>query len=395
MKKLLLILSVVMGACSEQAYVEDMFIAQPEKDNLHRIDLKGAVEIVNDFNEPGSRSYQYEVSYITVPNTTCGVDTLAYVFNYEGKNGFVVIATDDRVSSPVLAFSDEGHFSYQEDPNDIVYSNFVMPLASYEKSVKLSDDGQERTNVTIQSGGIQGAFVNPVLIKSLGQRDPYDKYVIEDYPGCPVGCVAVATCQIMLHCKDFLNYHDVSYNFEGMRDAITDSIKDLVVIPNGFIIKEYITYNMAIDRIAKIMFNIGQDVNMSYSPIGSGAYSADAISLLQNLGYTFHTPGFVKFNKKQMFKNLFFDKCILYVSGKVSNNGGHAWIIDGGRCQGDPSYINDKTLVYLHCDWGWDGESNLSVNADILLNQYSYPYIHSYAAIELSPSIIEQNKLLK
>lgn len=127
---------------------------------------------------------------------------------------------------------------------------------------------------------------------------------------------------------------------------------------------------------------------MVYTPSGSGAISADAIELLQDLGYEILTDGLVTFDKKEMFKNLFLDKCLLYVRGKTSINGGHAWIIDGGKCSGDPAHLDDNSEVFLHCNWGWDGKNNGSYNADVLACPSGYPLASQYAPIRLSDKLI-------
>lgn len=222
-----------------------------QSEDSHKVTIEDAAKIADSFKEIKSRSKTYTLDYITAQSNVGQIDTLAYVFNYDEENGFIIISADDRASS-ILAYSDDGNFSYEENSQDIVYANFVSSLIPYFDNVK-SDDSELDYSSEGGTGNISGAFVNPILIMDMGQHAPFDKYVQLNHPGCPVGCVAVATCQIMLHCKDNLTYHEKGYDFDGIRQAIMDSIPDQTISPQStnFDIREYITYKMAVDRLAK------------------------------------------------------------------------------------------------------------------------------------------------
>lgn len=129
-------------------------------------------------------------------------DTLAYVVNYPKNGGFVIVASSNRVY-PVLAFSDDGNFSFE---NEISKTNFIENIGAY------LEEADEEASYVVSENDFDGCYVvAPTVKTSLSQRSPWNKFVIEEHPGCPVGCVAVAAAQVMSHSKRTLSYHGVSY----------------------------------------------------------------------------------------------------------------------------------------------------------------------------------------
>lgn len=356
MKKVVL-LSVVMGllySCSN-----DEFMTQPDEilsaeSMNHRVELSEATDIAESyFNSGQTRSASnLEVSYVVetgkaTKGASSGSDTLAYIFNNGVNDGFVLVATDDRVF-PLLAFSDEGHFAYDE--NDIVYDEFISKLGDYYEQNSSNDtydyDIDEFFDSCVLKEGI--------LENSWNQGEPFDKYVIQEHPGCPVGCVAVATGMIMTYCKYSMTYHGEYFNNEQINDGLTKDVNTY----------EYIT---AADKAAKLLYYIGKDVNMSYSPGGSGAYSSDVIPLLLKENFNLKYNNLVSFNIIDAINDLQ-DDYILYMRGSDINGfGGHAWVADGyaycyemiesgGFVSSIPSDEIDEEKAFVHCNWGWGGD---------------------------------------
>lgn len=63
---------------------------------------------------------------VTTPSTRSGVetDTLMYVFNFEGDDGFSIIAAN-RAVDPVLAVAEKGNYTYGE-PTGVENFDFYM-----------------------------------------------------------------------------------------------------------------------------------------------------------------------------------------------------------------------------------------------------------------------------
>ena len=102
------------------------------------------------FNLP---SFEYVVSGNSTRSTSTA-DTLAYVLNYPDNAGFVIVAADRRVY-PVLGFSDEGNFSFE---NDNAKTNFIDNIEAYLESAN-SDDIYDVTD-----NDFDGCYVvNPMV----------------------------------------------------------------------------------------------------------------------------------------------------------------------------------------------------------------------------------------
>ena len=285
-------------------------------------------------------------------------DTLAYVINYPNESGFVIVSSSSHVY-PVLAYSNEGNFSFS---NDVSKTNFIDNIGAYLEEADIN------ASYSVGDNDIDGCYmISPMVKTCLNQRSPWDKYVIEEHPGCPVGCVAVATALVMTHSKYSLSYHGTNFPFKSIVDAIANEeeetsgdnalspkrIGGLVVFPP--VLPEY-SYEQAVDSMAKLLYWIGKDVNMDYGINESDAASSDAYSLCVNLGFTIPS-GYANFDILELTQYLS-DGHIVYIRGRdYKKNAGHAWVSDGcNYCVG----LDGTTIVdtYIHCDWGWGGNCN-------------------------------------
>lgn len=280
-------------------------------------------------------------------------DTLAYIINYP-EGGFVIVSADRRVY-PILGFSYENKFSFT---NEIVYSEFIDNIESY---IENADD---TIIYDVTEGNFDSCYDFPPKIQiSLSQGAPWNKYVIQEHPGCPVGCVAVATALVMSHTQRSLQYHGVTYNFKSLVETIQEGptyniLQNNNVQPNVVVVptpeNPSYTYAEAVDAMAKILYWIGKDVNMNYKIGGSSASSEKAYNLCYSLGFTVPS-GYVTYDIIQITEYLR-DNYIIYLRGTNDQNGGHAWVVDG--CSFCVDANNEIIDTYLHCDWGWGGTSN-------------------------------------
>lgn len=117
------------------------------------------------------------------------------------------------------------------------------------------------------------------------------------------------------------------------------------------------TYDQAVDLMAKLLYWIGKDVDMKYSPDVSLATSSKAYQLCKSLDFTIPS-GFATFDIKEITRYLK-DEHIVYLDGSdINGKGGHAWVSDACYFCVD---MNDSTQIldtYIHCDWGWGGSCN-------------------------------------
>lgn len=370
MKKILLFFigMTLLSSCTDSTLEK---IVENEKEtkalSVHKISKSEALEIANTvLGNPvmtkGRLSFpkfDYVLKEKTKSNTSLQ-DTVAYIINYPDNNGFVIVSGDNRVY-PVLAFSETGTFSSE---NEIAQKNFIDGIEYY-----LENNSDSDVSYTVDGTSFDSCYaVSPFVSTGLHQGNPYNKYVVEEYPNCPAGCVAVATALVMTYSESDLEYHDEEFYFEAMNTAIINgpdaaeakSMSKLSpVVPIVPILPTITyTYEEAVDLMAKLLYWIGKDVNMSYKTTGSGASSYDAFELIKSLGFELMSD-YETFNIDDISWYLK-DGCIVYLRGRdLTKDVGHAWISDG--CRFCVDMLNDPTKIietYIHCNWGWGGSSD-------------------------------------
>lgn len=394
MKKVLFFISALcMFACSQDANIDltaPMMNESHEVSNGHEIDAAKALEYANIyFNQTETRSsaplkMDYIVDKTLTRSGDMADDTIAYIINRGVNEGFVVISSDDRVY-PILAHSDNGTFVHEE--GSIVDVEFVSRISNY-----IAQNEEENSKVVTEDE-LDGCYSGtPVLGSSWGQRSPFDAYVIMEYPGCPVGCVAVATGQIMANCKPTLNYHGVNFNFKKMLAGIangtssTNETNPETRIVNGEVIDTTVVpfpYDVAVDYAAQLMYWVGNDVGMNYTPSSSGAQSYKALELLHNKGYHVRN-NLTTYNLHDIISFLEYNHLIYMRGSNRITGGGHAWVADAARyCYNH--FTNDTTIAEIHCDWGWYGNCNGYFSGEV----FAAAGNRQYHNMEYSAVIIE------
>ncbi|MEI8008937.1 MAG: C10 family peptidase, partial [bacterium] len=146
------------------------------------------------------------LNYTSTNSTT----VLFYVFGY--KDGFVLVAADDRVQ-PILGYSTEGRPFIPPKENDTTFgNNFLGLMNTYNKVIKYVIDNDLPGTVditykwsTYKTGGYvpqsPTMIVTPLLTTTWGQGWPYNSLCPVDPLGSGgrvwAGCVSVAMAQIL------------------------------------------------------------------------------------------------------------------------------------------------------------------------------------------------------
>lgn len=357
------VLAVLLNSCSIEetkaelnqntAFVDEYKISQAE-----------ALEIAENFFGVAQqvKSTQFDIDYILSESMSLGTvstvrDTVAYVMNMIDDGGFIIVSADNRCY-PILAFSETGNFEYEAVQDDMVYANFVSLIDDYVASIDEIDAVPPSGEVVSYE---EIDITGPMLYTKWSQGEPYNKYVDEYYPNCPVGCVAVAAGQIMVYCKPTLeDYHGMTFHLASINKAFERSLRPDICYPIGPPFPSY-TYDVAIDYSAKLLYYIGQDVDMSYSPGGSGASSSDAYLLFKNLGFVLEEDGLTSYSGLDIAYSIIRGN-IVYMRGSVVNGyAGHAWVADG--C--GTIHMGYRTHVFLHCNWGWGGRNDGYYTSDV------------------------------
>lgn len=317
-------------------------------------------------------------------------DTLAYLFNFADSSGYAIICADDRVGSPILAYTSSGTIGKEIDnPSlamilDNIEEYLLQSIIDFEEQKdslrRLADLQLQEQNECLKST-FTGKFklytnenVNELLHTQWGQGSPYNTYtpLCSDGYHTPTGCVAVATAQIMAYYEFPKSLDGYSFNWTGMKE--TEKADGLSLSHKN--------------SVARLMQLIGSHVNMKYDCNGSGAQTSDAVSWLHSLGYQTSSSDYSWTTAKKALdtktpiimngsnKKTVTRKKILGITVKTTTHysEGHAWVVDGYKTITiqDYSYVADtetgKTTnkllstsysdSYLHVNWGWNGGDN-------------------------------------
>lgn len=295
---------------------------------------------------------------VTTPSTRSGVgtDTLMYVFNFEGDDGFSIIAAN-RAVDPVLAVAEKGNYTYGE-PTGVENFDFYMDaMAQSLAIIKPPKFDTIRTTPKFKTVEVNESYSrDPFIPVQWGQGSPYG-----DYCGNGIsGCAATAIAQIMAFYRFpssiTTTYTDaphagetIALNWTSMRDN-----------PYGY-------------QVPALMREIGQRVRMDYSnPDSSGASPNKVASCIRSFGYT--CSEFANYNISTIHDDLDNWQPV-YVIG-YSTLGGHAWVADGyeysriGTEFYEEKLIDNGLRLYydyvltsstvqttnlVHYNWGWNG----------------------------------------
>lgn len=387
-----------MGCSSNVNDIEELYESSKkssvkETDEISKTDaIKIASKVLNGDKTRGIMRGLPLFDYVLRSERTRGVngnDTLAYILNYPDDKGFVIVAKSKKVH-PVLAYSDNGNFSLE---NEVSNLQFIDRIESY------IDNANVNSEFTYSDDGFATCYVvEPMVQLSLGQGFPWDRYVIKDHPDCPAGCVAVAATIVMSNCKLFMIYHDEVVYFKSMIDALFSAFGPKSVRPKSNkaamnnVIAELVpgdpyiptyTYGHALDRMAKFIYQIGQDLNTKYSPKGSGAHFEDAHALIKRLGFQI-SPECSKFSMSEVL-NYLKDNHIVLIRGvdlktiTDENQTHHAWVADGCSYCVNPNDPSDVSNYYIHFDWGWSGKNNGYFSGLVYSVEYN---LYRYSPIE-------------
>ena len=339
-KNLLVILALLLGIATLQAKPVDVAKAQRLGLNFVQHKAMFAKSAVQDL----------QLAYTHYADNSMAT---MYVFNFNG--GYVIVSADDS-SSPILGYSDQGNFTYENAPDGLRFmlneiSNGIVTVV--EQGHPISNDIVSRWK-NLETYGYLHAdkglpVVEPLIQQRWDQGSPFNMYVPN---GCPTGCVATAMAQLMkywewpvtgtgehsyyapLYGQQYANFGATTYDWANMIDYYG----------NGSSQEER-------EAVATLMYHCGVSVDMNYEPDGSGAFSGDVPGAISTyFSYTNRSAYISKGGNYDewitLLKSNIDQRIPLYYSGH-STDGGHAFICDGYDVDG-----------LFHFNFGWGGAYN-------------------------------------
>lgn len=321
----------------------------------------------------------YAIKNQATLKTASGSDCI-HVYNFN-EGGFVLVSADVR-TTPVLAYSNEGEFDYNNMPpatKSWIEENY---MTQYEIIAEL--EVSHNQNILNQWNQISkndfsydksDKSVDKLLQTRWNQNYPYNKFC-PPHPQGPngrvyAGCVATAMSQVMKYWNypetgkgsitffwgDYYttDFSETQYNWDKMTETAT---------------------SLSRDAIAELMYHCGVSVGMNWGYDGSGANTAYAsIALKENFKYR---TGIYYLQKAQTTDQVWkftlkedLDKGhpIIYDGDPGTGEPGHAWVCDGYQ---DTSYF--------HFNWGWGGSSDGYFFLDNL-NPVSYEFNYGHGTV--------------
>ena len=358
-RNLLLILALLLGMTTLQAKPVEVSTAQRLGRNFIQHKALFAKHSVNELD----LAYTFRAANGTAT---------AYVFNFDG--GYVIVAADDCYS-PILGYSNQGSFDYDNAPDGLRY---MLGELSNDIEKRLNNKQPVSSDILCRWKNLDAygmmhpekgqVVVEPLVQTKWDQGAPFNMYAPG---GCPTGCVATAMAQLMKYWEwPVTGTGEHSYNAMGYGEqyanfgATTYDWDNMIESYNNGATQEQKV------AVATLMYHCGVAVDMMYAPDGSGAYSPDVPVAINNyFSYSEHATYIgrsVSYNDWITLLKTNIDQNIpLYYSGQ-SSDGGHAFICDG--------YDVDDLF---HFNYGWGG----SGGGFLLIDGENFEYSGSQAIV--------------
>ncbi|MBQ8713552.1 MAG: C10 family peptidase [Prevotella sp.] len=292
-----------------------------------------------------------------------------HVFNIAGNNGFVIVSGDDR-TEPILGYVDGGQFDLNQMPDAM---RFWLEACA---------DQISNGNVALAPRRTERAAVEPTCITHWDQTDPFDSYILDDYPeqaqyygnNLMTGCVATAMAQAMYTAaRNYKAKHGdwpaiATHKIPGYKiteTKITSTGWEMPELP------EYIfdwanmrtdnysptTYTDITDEqkkaVGKLMQYCGRSMKMEYDKVNSASiavYVAPRLYDCLNMSKFVQSVDRAYYDSQDwedmMYKEVSEGRSVVYSSnvGPTTSSEGHCFILDGYK---DGLW---------HINWGWGKE---------------------------------------
>ena len=277
-----------------------------------------------------------------------------YVFNIKG-GGYVIIAGEDRATQ-VLGYSDKGRFDFNNLPAPL-----QDLLNGYKEEIEFLQSYQGNDLVPAPAAFQASSTVGPLIQTTWGQEMPYYlQCPLENGEYCVVGCVATAMAQVMNYWQYPTSCSSISGYGGGWWGGTSVPGLPATTFDYSLMLKSYChwdwdnsvlvqdTYTDAqAQEVAKLGRYCGQAVEMDYSPEGSGAYTQDQASAMQDFGFinvSIASKGYNSSNWDNRLKTEIDNGRPILYSASDPSAGGHAFICDGYDTNGK-----------FHFNFGWYG----------------------------------------
>ena len=319
------------------------------------IDGNHAIQIASEFlttqyqqqHRLSSTSHGLTLCHTCYSSTNQSIPTYYIIIDRTGGK-WVIVAADDRISNPVLAYGNSDNFDVDEMP-----CNMRSWLNSYSEQI---ENFQAHTDIppvqATQQLSASLSSIAPMLATTWGQSSPFNGQCPKvGYYKTYTGCVATAMAQVM-------RYHHFPVNETRPIPAYTT--KTGISVPalpaatfdwDNMLPSYNNDYNTKqASAVALLMRYCGQSIEMNYgTSISTGTFQAIPFAMNYFFGYSQAATVYMRDAsndaawEQMMYDELAKGRPIIY-SGYDSSSGSHAFVLDGYR---DGMF---------HINWGWSGD---------------------------------------
>ena len=268
-----------------------------------------------------------------------------YIYNADERQGFVIIAGDDRVP-PVLGYSRQGSLEADELPPAL-----LDMLNGYHRQIEALGQGEQAA-----PNHISGTAIAPLLTSQWNQGAPYNSMMPElNGSQCVTGCVTTAMAQIMYYHKWPTKDSKTIPSYTTKTNSIYMPALNPALFKWSDMQNNYLTNNTTSAgavAVATLMKHCAQAIQIDFKDGVSSGYSINVLSaLIEYFGYKasgkYHMRD--EYSAEQwealIYNELRSNRPVYYSASKKS--GGHAYVCDGFDGNG-----------LFHINWGWGGSSD-------------------------------------
>ena len=276
-----------------------------------------------------------------------------YVFDNEGRNGFVVVSGDDA-AYPILGYSYDGDF-----PEGQLPANLESWLKGMENQVNYLREQGAPTMVGSRAENT-GEVVKQLNTAKWDQGTPYDKYTPEiSGKQSPTGCTATAVAIAMRYVQWPQSRTITIPAYTTETNSINRPARAACTYDWENMLNDY-SGNKGTDAqreaVARLMADIGNMLESDYKKDETGAYPEDIINGL--ITYMDYDKSMQMVYRSEFTKNRWYtimkneldnNRPIIYAGYNVTDKAtyGHSFILDG--------YTTED---YFGVNWGWSGYCN-------------------------------------
>lgn len=267
---------------------------------------------------------------------------LSYIkFHQDTVKGFAIASNDPRLNR-VYAFVERGDLADTAKIEPLKWAIEKIPYIAEADVMAASIDSMPPPLPIDPSMLYSRITIDNILNTKWHQEEPYNNYC----PKCTcgqhkhmfVGCVPLATAQLIAKCKRFTGTYMGNGNIDFDKLTSTSQIS---------------TGSSLATQVATFIHEVAMYCQVHFSCSGSSSDIRDAFLYLKDLGYEGHeSQG--NLVPETVYKNL--QAGIPHITQGVQSdtNIGHAWLVTGIT-----GTIKKSTQIFcdykLYCNWGWGG----------------------------------------